>query len=353
MSAAPALELLVDRLGVVEVGLVGREVLAHGAVGQPVADADGDPVEDREHVELRQRQLGEAVDAGGEAQADQVEPAAAPRSRPVTVPNSPPRSRIALRALRVGLARERPGADARQVGLGDAERPRSIRVGPMPRPTHAPPAIGFDEVTNGYVPWSRSSSVPWAPSQSTGSPSSSAPLTISDVSAMNGARSARRSRSVGLGQLVLVERPMAVELVEQLVLHLERGLDLLRAGSSRRAGPARGCRRARPCRRRSGRCRAASCRSAARPSVSSESASSIRCHGMIRCALPEMRRPLDVEPARLEPVELLASAPRGRARRRCRARRACPGRGCRSAAAGTCTSRRRCTSVWPALLPPW
>src|SRR4051794_15320592 len=48
----PALELLVDRLGVVEVALVGRELVEHGAVGQPVADADGDPVEDREHVQL-------------------------------------------------------------------------------------------------------------------------------------------------------------------------------------------------------------------------------------------------------------------------------------------------------------
>ena len=44
---------------------------------------------------------------------------------------------------------------------------RSIRVGPIPIPVAAAPAIGFDEVTKGYVPWSRSSSVPCAPSSRT------------------------------------------------------------------------------------------------------------------------------------------------------------------------------------------
>ena len=62
-----------------------------------------------------------------------------------------------------------------------------IRVGPTPRPAQAPPAIGFDEVTNGYVPLSMSSSVPCAPSHSTVRPASSARWISSDVSAMNGA----------------------------------------------------------------------------------------------------------------------------------------------------------------------
>ncbi len=44
---------------------------------------------------------------------------------------------------------------------------RSILVGPMPAPVQAPPAVGFDEVTNGYVPWSTSSRVPWPPSSRT------------------------------------------------------------------------------------------------------------------------------------------------------------------------------------------
>src|SRR5436190_10353554 len=34
-----------------------------------------------------------------------------------------------------------------------------IRVGGTPVPTQAPPAVGLDDVTNGYGPWSMSSSV--------------------------------------------------------------------------------------------------------------------------------------------------------------------------------------------------
>ena len=62
----------------------------------------------------------------------------------------------------------------------------SIRVGPIPIPIAALAAIGFDEVTNGYVPWSRSSSVACAPSKSTALPSRSASSTSSDVSATYG-----------------------------------------------------------------------------------------------------------------------------------------------------------------------
>ena len=60
----------------------------------------------------------------------------------------------------------------------------SIWVGPIPEPTQAAPATGFDEVTNGYVPWSMSSSVPWAPSSSTRLPSRTACHTSREVSAM-------------------------------------------------------------------------------------------------------------------------------------------------------------------------
>jgi hypothetical protein len=67
-----------------------------------------------------------------------------------------------------------------------------MRVGPIPIPVGAPEAIGFDEVTNGYVPWSRSSIVACAPSKSTFLPASSASLTSSDTSPTNGAsRSAK------------------------------------------------------------------------------------------------------------------------------------------------------------------
>src|SRR5690348_13159124 len=61
---------------------------------------------------------------------------------------------------------------------------RSMRVGPMPEPVAAPPAVGLDDVTNGYVPWSTSSSVPCDPSSSTQSPASSARPSSSRVSTM-------------------------------------------------------------------------------------------------------------------------------------------------------------------------
>ena len=41
----------------------------------------------------------------------------------------------------------------------------SMSFGPTPAPMHADPATGFDEVTKGYVPWSMSSIVAWAPSK--------------------------------------------------------------------------------------------------------------------------------------------------------------------------------------------
>ncbi len=60
------------------------------------------------------------------------------------------------------------------------------RFGGMPAPAHAPPEVGEDDVTNGYVPWSMSSSVPCPPSSSTNFPSSSALDSTSEVSAMCG-----------------------------------------------------------------------------------------------------------------------------------------------------------------------
>src|SRR5436190_24394591 len=74
------------------------------------------------------------------------------RSRPVVVPYSVPT-----------LRRCAPLSSNSSVGNGP-EPTRvvyafmtpitlEIRVGAIPDPTHAPPAVGFDDVTNGYVPW--------------------------------------------------------------------------------------------------------------------------------------------------------------------------------------------------------
>ena len=60
----------------------------------------------------------------------------------------------------------------------------SMSFGPTPVPVHARARTGLDEVTNGYVPWSMSSSVPWAPSKRTVRPASSASHVRRAVSAM-------------------------------------------------------------------------------------------------------------------------------------------------------------------------
>src|SRR6266536_1060351 len=57
----------------------------------------------------------------------------------------------------------------------------SIRVVPIPIPGAAPPATVLEEVTKGYVPWSRSSSVACAPSSRTVFPSRSARSTSSEL----------------------------------------------------------------------------------------------------------------------------------------------------------------------------
>ena len=111
------------------------------------------------------------------------------------VPNSLPRSSIRC-----------PSASSSSVGNGPSPTrvtyafvtpsTRSIRVGPIPVPVQAAPAVGLDDVTKGYVPWSMSSIVPWAPSNSTRFPARRASSMISAVSSMNGRRrSAKRSWS--------------------------------------------------------------------------------------------------------------------------------------------------------------
>ena len=47
------------------------------------------------------------------------------------------------------LGRQRPFADARRVGLDDAEHARRSRAAPTPSPVQTPPIDAFDEVTYG------------------------------------------------------------------------------------------------------------------------------------------------------------------------------------------------------------
>ena len=115
----PALQLLVLADGVVEHRLVVREVVELGSLGAAVARADVQPVEAREHVELRDRERGQRVEPDRVAERDQVEPADAPRAaRGGPVLAAALADRVA--ELVLDLGRERPGADAGHVRLRDA-----------------------------------------------------------------------------------------------------------------------------------------------------------------------------------------------------------------------------------------
>ena len=105
---------------VVEVRLVGREVVGLGSVGQQVAHADGNLGEGREHVELGQRERGDAVDPDREAERRQVEPAAAALAARHGAELAAELAHALLR-LALDLGRERALADAGHVGLRDAE----------------------------------------------------------------------------------------------------------------------------------------------------------------------------------------------------------------------------------------
>src|SRR6478736_5776041 len=115
----PAVELLVDRRRVVEVGLVDRHlVVAHAA--DVVGDADRDLLEAGEDVELGDDEVGDAVDARGVAADDGVHPAAAARTaRRRAVLGA--RLAEELARVVVQLGRERALADAGRVGLEDRD----------------------------------------------------------------------------------------------------------------------------------------------------------------------------------------------------------------------------------------
>ena len=100
-----------------------------------------------------------------------------------------------------------------------------MRVGGMPLPVHAPPAVALDDVTNGYVPWSTSSSVAWPASSTTVLPSSSM-----RVEQQRGVGD-HRAQPLGVaGQFgddgVDVERLAVVDLDQHLVLQVQRAVDL-------------------------------------------------------------------------------------------------------------------------------
>ena len=102
----------------------------------------------------------------------------------------------------------------------------SMSFGPTPVPTQADAETGLEEVTNGYVPWSMSSSVPCAPSKTT-MPCRSSTSHVSFARVGDVLRD-----PVAVGQIVLGHR-LQVELrrlrvrAQLQALRLQRGGDLL------------------------------------------------------------------------------------------------------------------------------
>src|SRR4051812_47909270 len=70
------------------------------------------------------------------------------RGRPVVVPNPPPRSRISVPISSSSSVGNGP-APTRVVYAFAMPQTSSMSRGPTPAPTHAAPATGFDDVTNG------------------------------------------------------------------------------------------------------------------------------------------------------------------------------------------------------------
>src|SRR5699024_11991570 len=95
------------------------------------------------------------------------------RGRPVVVPYSRPTSRIWSPTSSLSSVGNGP-SPTRVVYAFVTPTTFLILVGPTPDPMVTPPAIGLDDVTNGYVPWSISSITPCAPSNRTRRPLSSA-----------------------------------------------------------------------------------------------------------------------------------------------------------------------------------
>ena len=142
----PALELLVDRRGVVEHRLMWRHVVEGLSVGA-IAGADLEGLEPAEHVELGDQDLAEPVQPGRIPSQAGIEPPASALAS---------RDRAELLAARAEtfadviqqLGRERSRTDPGDVRLHDADH-RSTQNGPTPALASALPATGFEDVTNG------------------------------------------------------------------------------------------------------------------------------------------------------------------------------------------------------------
>ena len=264
-----------------------RELVDDHRAAELVARAHGQLVERGEHVELRQRDRRDPVQPHGVAERDEVEPAAAALA-------AGDRAELAaelahpLLVRPLDLGRERTRADARDVGLRDADHGVDPRR-PDPDPRAAPPASvgrGGDERIRAVVDveqrpvraleedvacrrGSRGRRAATCP-RGAGAAAARTPRTARRAPR---ARSARRRRCARATRSSRRARPRSSG-----------------GGSSGRRGPAAGCRAGMPCRRTSARSRAASSRSGASRAAARSPGRAATCHGMIMCAFPESRR---------------------------------------------------------------
>ena len=127
----PAGNGFVDRLDLGLRVLAGRQVVDLAAI-QPIAGADFDLVEAVEDVELGQREAIDAADAHGLAHQHGIEPAAAARPSGHNAELLAPLAENPADLVLL-LGGERSFADARRIGLADAEH-IADRAGAEPRP---------------------------------------------------------------------------------------------------------------------------------------------------------------------------------------------------------------------------
>ena len=147
VEPVPALDLFVDRLDPRLVGGMRRQIVELLPVDL-VAGADLHRLEAVEHVELGQRDAGDAADRDRLAHEHGVEPAAAAAAAGDGAELVAALAE-ALADLIVLLGREGAGADAGGVGLDDAEHEAGRATGPCRCPDPVVPATVLDEVTNG------------------------------------------------------------------------------------------------------------------------------------------------------------------------------------------------------------
>ena len=255
----PAFQRLVDRLHA-RLRVAARRQVVDALAVEPVADADLELVEAVEHVELGQRDAVDAADLDGLAHQHGVEPAAAPLA-PRDGAELVPALAEPLADLVVELGRERPGADARRVGLGDAEHVADgARAHARARRRLGGDGVGRGDVTD-RCRGRRRAARPARPR------TGCACRPCARVEQVP--RHVHEGQDLGrdLGELrhqpCLGDLGLAQAAAQRVVMREQRSI--LRPSVAGCAGPARGWRGGRPCPRRPGRCRAPWCRSCWRP----------------------------------------------------------------------------------------